>query len=441
MRSLAFALLLGVAELVALAAPAAAQPGRWARLTAADSLLERATDAYRAGRHVEAGPLYVHAAGDVLAASRPGALYNAACSFALAGETGAALRALDAAVAAGWEDAAWMQADTDLTTLRDRAEWPTLVARSEANRVALRERQRDVDAVPIVTDDIPRFWAAVDAAQPALAARDTAAAAAVFERMYLDPGSDALLGYVTAKIGGGPRGYAVALMRYPAYYASVRETTLGLASLEPEIRAALRRMTAHYADAVFPPVGLVIGVFSSGGTSIAQGLVLGVEMNASTPDSPLHEMSPGLQGNIGPVALVPHIAVHELVHAQQDWGGPQTVLRNAILEGGADFLAELAMPGAPPSHYTTWGRANDRAVWTRFMAEKDSREIGHWTGNSSFRADDWTGDLGYYVGAEIARGYYERAADKEQAIRDLLKLRDPDAILAASGYAERYPSE
>ena len=152
-------------------------------------------------------------------------------------------------------------------------------------------------------------------------------------------------------------------------------------------------------------------------------------------------MSPGLQGIIGPVATVPHIAVHELVHAQQDWSGPQTVLRNAILEGGADFLAALAMPGAPASHYTTWGRAHDRAVWTRFMAEKDADNIGDWSGNASFRADDWTGDLGYYVGAEIARGYYERAADKAQAIRDLMAVRDPDAILAASGYAERYAAE
>lgn len=428
-------------SLILLVAPAEAQSGRWARLATSDSLMDAGTDAYRSGRHAEAGPLYLAAADGALAASRPETFYNAACSFALAGETDAAVRALGAAVEAGWDDAAWMQADTDLAPLHERSEWPGLVARTEANRAALHARQRDVDAVRIVTDDIPRFWAAVDAAQPALAARDTAAAAAVFERMYLDPGSDALLGYVMAKIGGGPRGYAVALMRYPAYYASVRETTLGLTALEPEIRAALRRMTDHYADAVFPDVGLVIGVFSSGGTSIQQGLVLGVEMNASTPDSPLHEMSPGLQGIIGPVALVPHIAVHELVHAQQDWSGPQTVLRNAILEGGADFLADLAMPGAPPSHYTTWGRANDRAVWTRFMAERHSQEIGHWSGNASFRADDWTGDLGYYVGAEIARGYYERAADKAQAIRDLMAVRDPDAILAASGYAERYPAE
>lgn len=419
------------------AIPASAQAGRWDRLAASDSVLTLAGEAYQGGRHAEAGPLYAAGAADALATSRPGALYNGACSFALAGQAAAAARALSAAVAAGWDDADWMQADSDLATLHDRPEWAGLVARAAENRVALRARQSQIREVRIVTEDVPRFWAAVDAAGPALAARDTAAAAAVFERLYLDPGTDKLLSYVTNKIAGGPQAYAVALMRYPAYYASIRENSLALAALEPEVRVALQRMAALYPSAVFPDVGLVIGVFSSGGTSTPEGLLLGVEMNTAAPDSPLGEMSLGLQGIIGPAAMLPHVVVHELVHANQG-GGEWSLLRGVLVEGGADFVAALALPGAPDAHYTTWGRAHDRAVWARFMAEKGTTDTGAWIGNASFRADDWTGDLGYYVGAEICRAYYEQAVDTAQAIRDILELRDPAAILAASGYATRH---
>ncbi|HEX9951655.1 MAG TPA: hypothetical protein VGB53_07795 [Rubricoccaceae bacterium] len=417
------------------AAPAA-QTGRWDRLAASDSVLALAGAAYAGGRPAEAGPLYLAGAEGALAASRPGALYNGACSFALAGQPDAAVQALASAIAAGWDDADWMQADTDLASLRGRTEWTGLVARAAANRVALRARQTSVDSVRIVTEDIPRFWAAVDAAGPALAAHDTSAAAAVFERLYLDPGTDQLLSYVSAKVGG-PRVYAAALMRWLAYYASLRANTLALAALEPEIRGALRRMTALTPDAVFPTVGLVVGVFSSGGTSTPQGLLLGVEMNTAAPDSPRGEMPVGLQGILAPAENLPHVVVHELVHANQG-GGEWSLLRGAIIEGGADFIAALALPGAPPAPYTTWGRAHDQAVWTRFMAEKDRTDTGAWIGNASFRAADWTGDLGYYVGAEICRGYYAQAADKAQAVRDLLLARDPEAILAASGYAARY---
>lgn len=38
---------------------------------------------------------------------------------------------------------------------------------------------------------------------------------------------------------------------------------------------------------------------------------------------------------------------------------------------------------------------------------------------------------------QIAADYVTRAEDKAQAIRELLELKDPQAILTASGYQER----
>jgi hypothetical protein len=37
----------------------------------------------------------------------------------------------------------------------------------------------------------------------------------------------------------------------------------------------------------------------------------------------------------------------------------------------------------------------------------------------------------------IAQGYYENAGDRDQALRDLIALEDPAAILAASGLEDR----
>ena len=425
--------------LVLASSSASGQTGRWARFQAASALADSANAAYQSKRFAEAGPLYESAAAATFASDRPGALYNAACSFALAGQADAAVQALDASVAAGFRDADHMQVDSDLALLHGTPAWPGLVARTAANAEAP-ARPSSVDSVRIVTEDIPRFWAAYDAALPALAAHDTTAASAVIERDYLDPGTDGLLSYVAVKIGG-PRQLAGTLMRYPAYYASIRANTLALPDAAPQIRDGLRALTALYPEAAFPDVYLLIGVLTSGGTSLEPGLTIGSEMYSAAADSPLGEMSPGLQGIIGRADALPHTVVHELVHANQDFSGTWTVLRNVLVEGGADFLSDLALPGRRDAHYTTWGRAHDRAVWTRFMAEKDSLDYSQWTGNSSFRADDWTGDLGYYVGAEICRGYYDAVPDKAQAVRDLLAMRDPAAILAASGVAGRYAGE
>ena len=286
-----------------------------------------------------------------------------------------------------------------------------------------------------MTEDIPRFWEAYDAAS-----RDTALAAqaAAFERLYLAPGTDGLLAYIQNKVG---RAESLARRVGPMreYYDAIRPQTLAMSEIEPELRAALRRLTDVYPDATFPDVTLVIGALTSGGTALDQGLLLGVEMNATTPETPLGSLPDYARRIVGRAEKLPLIVVHELVHANQDMDSTWNVLRAALIEGGADFISELAMGGDfPEPPYRTWGREHEREVWTRFMAEKDSTDFGDWTGNSGMAREGWVGDLGYYVGYEISRTYYEQADDKRQAVRDLLEMRDPEAILIQSGYPERF---
>jgi hypothetical protein len=43
-------------------------------------------------------------------------------------------------------------------------------------------------------------------------------------------------------------------------------------------------------------------------------------------------------------------------------------------------------------------------------------------------------DLGYWVGYRIVKSYHLHAADKRQAIREILQMTDPNAFLAKSGW-------
>jgi hypothetical protein len=42
------------------------------------------------------------------------------------------------------------------------------------------------------------------------------------------------------------------------------------------------------------------------------------------------------------------------------------------------------------------------------------------------------------MGYRITQAYYNRATDKTKAIGEILAVRDYDAFLAASGYADRF---
>jgi hypothetical protein len=50
-------------------------------------------------------------------------------------------------------------------------------------------------------------------------------------------------------------------------------------------------------------------------------------------------------------------------------------------------------------------------------------------------------DMGYWIGKRICEAYYAKAGDKRAAMRTLLELRDPKAILAKSGYGRGLRTE
>ena len=108
-------------------------------------------------------------------------------------------------------------------------------------------------------------------------------------------------------------------------------------------------------------------------------------------------------------------------------------------EGIADFLSELAVgPWAANSPRQTYGRAHEHEVWVDFQHEmRTDSTISMWMYNGRVPPDKNHGavDIGYWVGYRIAAAYYARAADKRAAVRELLELRDPVAVLRESGYA------
>src|SRR6266481_3653445 len=122
-------------------------------------------------------------------------------------------------------------------------------------------------------------------------------------------------------------------------------------------------------------------------------------------------------------------------------GPHDPLLRHALGEGIADFVSELAVgPWAANTPRQVYGRAHEHEVWVDFQDEMEiagDSIIRMWMYNGMLPAGQNHGavDIGYWVGYRIAGAYYARATDKRAAVRELLELRDPEAILRASGYA------
>ncbi len=346
--------------------------------------------------------------------------------------------------------------------------------------------QAPLDSVALVTRDIPNFWRAYDSAT----GKADAEQVRIFRTVYLQPGSPGLRDWMRVRLmnrdtvkarmiaaGIISAGWTAgrldslrdslerasvpfaeqsaaeellrALRAYPRYYAAVRARTLAVdtnSAIRQGIRQGLAKLAELYPAARFPTIYFLIGTLSTGGTTARSGMLIGTEQSASGPDTPLDELPAWAQKGFPThrfESLV-GLVVHEAVHTQQKpapAGQQDKLLRHALGEGIADFLSELAVgPWAANTPRQMYGRAHEHDVWVDFQDEMEiagDSIIRMWMYNGMVPPDKNHGavDIGYWVGYRIAGAYYARAADKRAAVRELLELRDPEAVLRASGYA------
>jgi Predicted Zn-dependent protease (DUF2268) len=403
---------------------------------AAETLRDSAARLFAKGSPTIAAGLYLRAAAEEPDVAGPGqSFYDAADAYATAVMVDSAGAALDSAVKYGYHDSAGLAADTAFVMLQGTPLWRVVSDGVGANERQYRDHHSDPDRARISTSDITRFWHAFD-----LAAREPSVdvTSDVFLHDYIERGSRGLYDFYARKIRSTRR-LAETVRQYPRFYASVRTQTQQGSDLEVAVRSVFRRMKELYPATIYPDVYFVIGRVTSAGTAADYGLLLGAEQNVGSPELPVDELPEALQRIVFLRADLPHTVAHELVHFQQHLAGKHTLLDVAEIEGGATFLADLAVPGRPAPYFLTWGAAHEREVWDRFAREMGRDDVSDWIGNNGTTGrPNWPADLGYFVGYQISKAYYERAANKRDAIRDLIVLESSEAILRQSHYAEKF---
>lgn len=288
----------------------------------------------------------------------------------------------------------------------------------------------DPDAARLVTTDIDNFWLAFEKQTPET--MET-----VFQTDYLDIGSEGLKAFTALRISNAEK-LADTVKKHPEFYRSIKETTLRVREFAPQMRASFEALQQLYKKAVFPDVYFMIGRMNSGGTITDTGLLIGVEMFALHDGMPDHELSDWHKAVLARHEKLPHIVAHELMHYQQSYAGKGNSLLSAVLtEGIADFVAERISGKHINHHLHTYANPLEQELWNEFKKSMQSDDYSAWLYNGN-NAGDRPADLGYWMGYKIAESYFEHAADKTQAIHDMLEIEDFDAFLEASRYREKF---
>jgi hypothetical protein len=293
------------------------------------------------------------------------------------------------------------------------------------------------ESAQIVTSDLVHFWDAYDAGGAHGSADD-------FQVRYLDAASSGLRDFVRAR-NLTAVSLAQMVTAYPGYFESIRATNLAFATngaLAARLRANFATIKELYPPSVFPPVTLLVGRFSTGGTTSASGMLIGTEFYSITADTPLGELASFQRTNVKSADSLPIVVSHEHAHILQARAGGifshgnKTLLEQALLEGGADFIGERSSGGNINAWLWVVAVPMEPSLWDDFAGQMHGTDVSRWLYNqgTSTATPTRPGDLGYFIGYRIVEAYYQKHTDKIAALRDIIEIRDADAFLAASGY-------
>jgi hypothetical protein len=227
-------------------------------------------------------------------------------------------------------------------------------------------------------------------------------------------------------------------------YAHAVATCLPLVDgLNAELRATYLAFRGLLPDFPLPRVYLVFGAGNSGGTAQPDAQVLGLEVLCKEGTTATQFRT-----------TMRRFFAHETVHTWQEWPSEPVadrLLLSALMEGVPDLLSELVTGLEPDPDREAWARPREADIWRRFLEDRATTQSGdeelsraaykRWFANAGQRfeglPEGWPGELGYWVGRNIARAYIAKATDEREALLTLISARDPAAILQASGYAPR----
>jgi len=272
----------------------------------------------------------------------------------------------------------------------------------------------------ILTSDVTRFYDLYDST----AGKPTVEQ---IERDYLAHATPSLVEFaklrrVTAQ------SIADRIAKDPAIYEKARACMAVLPNVRTRLAASFATFADLYPEARFPPVAIVVGRGKPVGTANRDGLYIGLEALCAADF-----MNPDLEDRFV------NVIAHEYGHIQQpgsefEEGDPNvTVLRVSLLEGVAELIAELTSGSVGNPGLARWTQGREAEIETAFVRDMDSTDLSKWAYNYRPGSDE-PYDMGYWVGYRIAKAYYLRSDDRKAALKRLIELEDPKAILDASGW-------
>ena len=270
----------------------------------------------------------------------------------------------------------------------------------------------------IFTSDIDNFWIAYDS----IKTTDNADKKLAFIRnLYIEKGTKGLKAFMRARQYNDTL-WVKLIDKYPKFWNSIRSNTLEVKEKTAEIQKAVNRFKTIYPQLKEAEMYFTIGGLRSGGTVTGNMVLVGCEIATGTAETDVSEFNDDWLKNVFSKQSLDNIVslnIHEYVHTQQT-GDRNRVLSQSIKEGACDFITELVLESPMKTQYIIYGKEHFEQVKEQFRKEMFLNDFSNWLYNGGQKGE--SADLGYFIGYEICKSYYNQSTDKNQAIREIIEL-------------------
>lgn len=279
----------------------------------------------------------------------------------------------------------------------------------------------NVNASKIFTSDITNFWQAYDSIQTTNLHSQKIK---FISNLYIKKATNGLKDFIES-IDYSAEEWVKIIDEYPKYWKSVRSQTLSIVRNANELAFISQLFNEIYPEFIEPEIYFTIGCLRSGGTTTKGRILIGLEIGAADLTTDASELSSGLKKMFSLNSGIIQLLAHEMNHTQQiassDTLSSPSLLSQTILEGSCDFIAELILKRQYVAPHTNYGLTHTKELLKEFYKEKDQISFDKWLYNGN-RSKRKPADLGYYIGYEICKAYYENSYDKSRAIKEIIML-------------------
>ncbi len=285
------------------------------------------------------------------------------------------------------------------------------------------------NASKIYTSDITNFWVAYDSVKTT---SSNAKKIKFIDDLYIKNASNGLKDFITAREFTAEEWVKI-IESYPKYWTSVRSQTMFILKNIEALENLSKKFKEIYPEFIEPDIYFTIGCLRSAGTTSSGRILIGAEMGAADNTTDVSELSPWLKNYMKANSGIVQLVAHEMNHTQQieSPDSLSTLLSQTILEGSCDFIAELIINQQYVAPHTNYGLTHTKKLLKEFYKNKDQKTFDNWLYNGN-EAKNKPADLGYYIGYEICKMYYENSTDKSLAIKEIIRFdwKDKNKMLS-----------